>query len=67
MKLISQSNLNPKLPVCFNQQGMVAVEFALIAIILFSFLFGAMEMSRALFYWNTATEATRLGARLAEE
>jgi len=65
MKRISQSKLNPNLTVCFNQQGMVAVEFALIAIILFSFLFGAMEMSRALFYWNTATEATRLGARLA--
>jgi hypothetical protein len=28
-------------------------------------LFGIMEMSRVLFYWNTATEATRLGARLA--
>ncbi len=65
MKLISQSNLNSNLPTCFNQQGVVAVEFALIAIILFSFLFGAMEMSRVLFYWNTATEATRLGARLA--
>lgn len=65
MKHISQSKLNPNLTICFNQQGMVAVEFALIAIILFSFLFGAMEMSRALFYWNTATEATRLGARLA--
>jgi hypothetical protein len=24
-----------------------------------------MEMGRVLFYWNTATEATRLGARLA--
>lgn len=65
MKGISQSKLKPNLTICSNQQGMVAVEFALIAIILFSFLFGAMEMSRALFYWNTATEATRLGARLA--
>lgn len=48
-----------------NQQGMVAVEFALITIILITFLFGVMEMSRVLYYWNTATEATRLGARLA--
>ncbi len=49
----------------FNQRGVAAVEFALIASILFTVLIGAMEMSRVLFYWNTATEATRLGARLA--
>ncbi|SFM22704.1 TadE/TadG family type IV pilus assembly protein [Nitrosomonas communis] len=49
----------------FNQRGVAAVEFALIASILFTVLIGAMEMSRVLFYWNSATEATRLGARLA--
>ena len=48
-----------------KQRGVAAVEFALIASILFTLLIGAMEMSRVLFYWNTATEATRLGARLA--
>lgn len=48
-----------------KQQGAVAVEFALVALLLFTLLFGIMEMSRVLFYWNTATEATRLGARLA--
>jgi len=32
---------------------------------LFILLFGFMEMGRVLFYWNTAAEATRLGARLA--
>ncbi|MCO6428422.1 MAG: pilus assembly protein [Nitrosomonas communis] len=50
---------------CANQHGIAAVEFALIASLLFTLLFGVMEMSRLLFYWNTATEATRLGARLA--
>ena len=50
---------------CANQRGIAAVEFALIASLLFTLLFGVMEMSRLLFYWNTATEATRLGARLA--
>ncbi|MDV6343372.1 pilus assembly protein [Nitrosomonas sp. Is37] len=49
----------------FNQRGAGAVEFALIASLLFTLLFGIIEMGRVLFYWNTATEATRLGARLA--
>lgn len=48
-----------------KQRGAAAVEFALIASLLFTLLFGVIEMSRVLFYWNTATEATRLGARLA--
>lgn len=48
-----------------SQRGAAAVEFALIAALLFTLLFGIMEMSRVLLYWNTATEATRLGARLA--
>ena len=65
MKCISQFQLGSNLTIRHHQQGMAAVEFALITIILVTFLFGAIEMSRALFYWNTATEATRLGARLA--
>lgn len=48
-----------------RQDGVAAVEFALISSVLFMLLFGIMEMSRLLFYWNTATEATRLGARMA--
>lgn len=65
MKYISKLTFDSNLAIQRDQRGMVAVEFALIATMLFTFLFGAMEMSRALFYWNTATEATRLGARLA--
>ena len=49
----------------FKQRGVAAVEFALIAVMLFTLLIGIMEFSRVLHYWNTATEATRLGARLA--
>jgi Flp pilus assembly protein TadG len=48
-----------------KQRGAAAIEFALIAAVLFTLLIGTMEMGRILFYWNTATEATRLGARLA--
>lgn len=64
--------INPRQPYApsgranhLKQGGSVAVEFALIASFLFALLFGIMEFSRVLFYWNTATEATRLGARLA--
>lgn len=48
------------------QAGLAAVEFALIAAtILFPLTIGIMEFGRIIFYWNAATEATRLGARLA--
>jgi len=49
----------------YKQRGVAAVEFAMIAAILFTLLFGVMEMSRILFAMNTAVETTRLGARLA--
>lgn len=48
-----------------NQRGVAAVEFALVSTILFTLLFGVLEMGRLLWTWNAATEATRLGARLA--
>lgn len=48
-----------------RQHGVAAVEFALIAMLLFTLLIGIMEFSRITYYWNAATEATRLGARLA--
>lgn len=48
-----------------NQRGVAAVEFALIAPLFFAFLFGVIEMGRVLYYMNAATEATRLGARVA--
>lgn len=48
------------------QSGILIVELALLLVfVLLPLLFGIMEMSRLLFYWNTATEATRLGARIA--
>jgi Flp pilus assembly protein TadG len=47
------------------QRGAAAVEFALVASLLFMLLFGIIEFGRVLMYWNTAAEATRLGARLA--
>lgn len=47
------------------QRGVAAVEFALVSMVFLTLLFGIIEFSRVTFYWNAATEATRLGARLA--
>lgn len=49
----------------WRQRGQAAVEFALVSAIFLTLLIGVMEVSRVLFYLNTAAEATRLGARLA--
>jgi Flp pilus assembly protein TadG len=48
-----------------SERGATVVEFAVVTGIFFMLLIGIMEMGRVLFYWNTATEATRLGARIA--
>ncbi|WP_118178782.1 TadE/TadG family type IV pilus assembly protein [Paraburkholderia phosphatilytica] len=48
-----------------RERGVAAVEFALVAPMFFMLLIGIMEMGRVLFYWNSAAEATRFGARVA--
>lgn len=48
-----------------NQRGAAAVEFSLVALLFFMLLFGIIETARLLFVWNSATEATRYGARVA--
>jgi Flp pilus assembly protein TadG len=48
-----------------RQAGVAAVEFALICSLFVTILMGVIEMGRLLWTWNAATEATRLGARLA--
>ena len=48
-----------------DQDGVAAVEFAVIATVFFAVLFGIMEMGWLLWTWNAAAEATRFGARLA--
>lgn len=52
-------------PTAKRQRGVTAIEFALVATAFFILLIGIMEMGRVLFYWNTAAEVTRLGARVA--
>lgn len=48
-----------------REGGATAVEFAIVAAVFFLLLIGMMEFGRLLYYWNAATEATRLGARVA--
>ena len=49
------------------ERGAAAIEFALVSAFggFLLLLVGIMELSRVLFYLNTAAEATRLGARVA--
>lgn len=48
-----------------KQRGVYTVEFAIIGVLLFTVLFSVIEVGRTLFVWNTLTEATRRGARIA--
>ena len=48
-----------------SQRGALVVEFALVLIPLVLLIFGAIELGRALFTWNSAVDATRRGARTA--
>lgn len=47
------------------QRGVVAVDFGLSAMLLLVALLGSVEVGRALWTWNAAVEAMRVGARLA--
>lgn len=46
-------------------RGAAAVEFALTASIFFTLLFAIIEFSRLMLLWGTASEATRMAARMA--
>ena len=48
-----------------RQKGMYTVEFAIVGAALLIIVFGAIEVARAMFAYNTIAEATRRGARVA--
>ena len=54
-----------RIHVAPSQRGVAAVELAVVCALFVTVLLGVMEMSRLLWTWNAAAEATRLGARLA--
>jgi hypothetical protein len=45
------------------QRGGAAVEFALLAIIIFVFIFGTIEIARMFYVWSTMTQVTNRAAR----
>lgn len=49
----------------YRQDGAAIVEFALIAILLFTLLFGILEFGRLFYLYNTVQEVTRRAAREA--
>jgi Flp pilus assembly protein TadG len=63
MKPLQPSRLT--LAPAARQRGAAAVEFALVALVFFTLLLAIMEFGRWMFTLNAASEATRLGARLA--
>ena len=48
-----------------RQSGATAVEFALVSTVFFMLIFGMMELGRMVYFWTSAVEATRFGARMA--
>lgn len=48
-----------------HQRGIAAVEFALLAIVFFTIVFGILELARAMYLFNTLQEVTRRAAALA--
>jgi Flp pilus assembly protein TadG len=47
------------------QRGATTVEFAIIGVVMFTVLFGVIEVGRAMFVMNALGEATRRSARMA--
>lgn len=48
-----------------KERGSAVVEFAIVCAVFCTLLIGIFEFARVLYYWNTASEAVRLGARTA--
>jgi Flp pilus assembly protein TadG len=48
-----------------HQRGGAAVEFALLAVIFFTFVFGVLEIARAIYMFNILQEVTRRAGTLA--
>jgi len=50
-------------PQQVRQHGAAVVEFAMISLIFFTLLFGALELARMMYIYNTLQEVTRRAAR----
>jgi hypothetical protein len=58
---------NPSLPLAVprGQDGAATVEFAMLAIVFLAFIFGIVELARAMYLYNTLQEVTRRAAKEA--
>lgn len=61
LKMMKTAHRTP----CHQQRGAAAVEFALIAMLFFTLLFGILEFGRLFYLYNTVQEVTRRAAREA--
>jgi Flp pilus assembly protein TadG len=52
-------------PGAQRQAGATIIEFSLVLIVFLTFFLGILDLSRMLFSWGAANEATRAGARYA--
>lgn len=52
-------------PTNASQAGVASVEFAVLAIVFFTLVLGTLELSRAMYVFNTVHEATRYAAKAA--
>jgi hypothetical protein len=48
-----------------DNRGISSVEFAIVAVVFFVFLFGIVDFGRAMWEWNSAAKATHWGVRYA--
>lgn len=60
---MSMSSVRPGMQSA--QRGVVAVEFAVVALVFFMVVFGAIELARIMYMYNTLADVTRTAARAA--
>ncbi len=61
--MLNMMKITQKTP--YQQRGVAVVEFAIIAMLLFTLLFGIIEFGRLFYVFNTVQEVTRHAAREA--
>ncbi len=61
----NRSGLSPLRRLTRDRLGTTAIEFALIFVVFFIFVFGIIEYSLMMWRWNSAETATQMAARLA--
>lgn len=62
---VRNSYRSPRVPPLRRESGATLVEFALIALVFFAFLFAIIDLARLMFLYNTLQESTRRAASAA--